>query len=226
MSISTSIPINKFSDCLTWEPIRKSLEEKKNNHAANLKWELKIEDTQKISNRSPLIVALGVIAMLGGLFLALTAHNILPVGINCIGGNGYWLAGGYGILGLGLIILAIGTVKTHKIQKINSKVAHYENEMSKYGNETKDGLFISNITFLKDHLETYLQEDEMLAVQYEGSNELMVFERNPSQNSHHKIIYSYYEKNITAEKINRADKKSFIELSILQARYAEKMKKS
>lgn len=73
---------------------------------------------QKTSHCLPITVALGIIIFLGGIFLSLAAHQILPHGVNALSELGIWgEVVGYGSLGLGLIIILAGAVKQHLTEK-------------------------------------------------------------------------------------------------------------
>src|ERR1700733_2080530 len=62
----------------------------------------------------PLIIALGIITVLGGVFLTLAAYQIFPHSVNVISNLGIWREViGYGTLGLGVIIVVAGAVKRY-----------------------------------------------------------------------------------------------------------------
>lgn len=70
-------------------------------------------------NYWPIAVAIGVIISLGGIFLILAAHQILPHGVNAIRTWGIWgQVSGYCSLGVGVIIILIGAVQGHLKNKM------------------------------------------------------------------------------------------------------------
>ncbi|MFC2049247.1 hypothetical protein ACFLR2_01055 [Chlamydiota bacterium] len=75
-------------------------------------------ELQKSSNKLPILVALGIIVALGGVFLVLASYQILPTGVNTISNLGIWgQVLGFGPLGLGLLITLVSCVKGCQAQK-------------------------------------------------------------------------------------------------------------
>jgi len=73
-----------------------------------------------------LAIAIGTILCLGGLFLALAAHQILPHGINAISHLGVWgQTAAYSGLGLGCLFILLSAVKWHCNRKNDH--AHVDN---------------------------------------------------------------------------------------------------
>jgi len=74
------------------------------------------------SNVCLIIVAVGVIVSLGGIFLTLAAYQIFPVNANVISHldtGGQVMA--YGVLGLGITIIGISSTKRYLIQHQNAE---------------------------------------------------------------------------------------------------------
>jgi hypothetical protein len=66
------------------------------------------------ANYWSLAIAIGVILCLGGIFLTLAAHQVLPHGVNAISDLGVWgQVAGYGGLGIGFMSALIGAVKCY-----------------------------------------------------------------------------------------------------------------
>ena len=117
------------------------------------------------------MVALGVIAALGGVFLTLAAHQILPQGINAIsslGVGGQVL--GYGVIGLGVLIAMIGAVKSRHVHEQNSKLAAY-----------KDGVEGAHHNAEEAEMDAYfpyiLQRDEFFIVDTALRSEMTIYYR-------------------------------------------------
>lgn len=74
-------------------------------------------------NWFPLVIALGVAIVAGGVFLTLAAHQILPSGVNVISNLGIGgQISGYCVIGLGVIVAIIGAVKSYTTHRQNSTV--------------------------------------------------------------------------------------------------------
>lgn len=91
---------------------------------------------KRATNYAPLVVALGVIVLLAGLFLALSAHQMLPFGVNSMSNMGvnffndlrFWeYFTGYLGMGVGFGLTLAGSVKRHSVCKQNR---HRDNEIS------------------------------------------------------------------------------------------------
>lgn len=74
---------------------------------------------KKPSQSGPIsLLVAGILVALGGVFLTLAAHQVLPQGMNAIsqlGVGGQVI--GYGVLGLGSIVVLVGMVKLHAAKK-------------------------------------------------------------------------------------------------------------
>ncbi|MFC2049245.1 hypothetical protein ACFLR2_01045 [Chlamydiota bacterium] len=67
---------------------------------------------QNSSCKWPILIALGIIVSLGGVFLVLAAYQVLPTGVNAISDLGIWgKVLGFGTLGLGVLITLVSGVK-------------------------------------------------------------------------------------------------------------------
>lgn len=74
-------------------------------------------------NWFPILIALGAILALGGVFLSLAAHQVFPRGVNVISNlSPYGQLLGYGTIALGSLIAGIGALKSYHIYKHNSNV--------------------------------------------------------------------------------------------------------
>ncbi len=96
---------------------------------------------EKKTNYAPLVIALGAIILLCGLFLVLSAHQLLPLGMNSIGNfsvnsiNNFGLLGkivGYAGIGLGGALAVGGGVKAlclHREKKRLDRVKQVDIEV-------------------------------------------------------------------------------------------------
>ena len=77
----------------------------------------------KPSKTFPLLIVLGILAVIGGIFLLLAAHKILPQAANAISNLGLWgHVIGYGVGGLGLISVVLGGVLTYRNHRYVAEV--------------------------------------------------------------------------------------------------------
>lgn len=82
-------------------------------------------------NYFPVLIVLGILATLGGVFLLLAAHQILPQAANAISNIGIWgEVAGYGTLGVGVLLALVGIVKTGLTARHNAKIREVKSEIA------------------------------------------------------------------------------------------------
>ncbi len=104
-------------------------------HQAQLR-ESAVQESKNTFNYAPVILALGIITVLGGVFLALAAHQILPFGVNALSNIAVWgQVMGYGCIGLGALTSLLAGVKWHLSRKSVKNITE-EPVLSENGRES------------------------------------------------------------------------------------------
>jgi hypothetical protein len=140
---------------------------------------------KETKNWFPLIIALGVIIALGGVFLTLAAHQVLPQGVNAISNLGVGgQALGYCVIGLGVLIAIIGAVKSHHVHKQNSKIAVYKDGVEGVHNNAEEAEMDS-------YFPNRLNKDEFFIVDIASRSEITIYYCEWDEKN--KMAYPRYE---------------------------------
>lgn len=128
---------------------------------------------------------MGVIVALGGIFLTLAAHQILPQGVNAIsslGVGGQVL--GYCVIGLGALIAIIAAVKSHHVHKQNSQIAAYKDGVEGAHNNAE-------VAEMDSYFPNRLKKDEYFIVDTASRSGITIYYRE--WNEEDKVAYPQYE---------------------------------
>src|ERR1700722_3735601 len=86
-----SVQFYAYQDVAALLPQRKKVVvDDKTSFQGDLLQKFNVNDGKAATNWFPILIALGAIVVLGGLFLTLAAHQILPHGINAISNLEMW----------------------------------------------------------------------------------------------------------------------------------------
>lgn len=132
-----------------------------------------VQEEKVETNWFPLMIALGAIAALGGIFLTLAAHQILPYGVNSIsnlGVGGQIL--GYCTIGAGTIVAIIGAVKHYLIHKQNSKIDSCRNN---YTDGVEGAQYNAEVSEMDSYFPHTLKEKEFFIVDDVSRSEITIY---------------------------------------------------
>lgn len=176
---------------------------------------LNINGGKKRSNWFPIIGAIGMIVALGGVFLTLAAYQILPHGINAISRLDVWgRVAGYGTIGCGVLVFAIGAVKSLLIRQQNTKIDAYQSgiEGTRHNSQSSE---------MDAYFPVTLKDNELFAMNNSSRKEITVYSHTSSK------TFSYEENPNDAytqwvkKKSDIVKGKSFITLETLKQKSEE-----
>lgn len=100
------------------------------------KWQkiYNVSSGEKVTKNSfPVLIVLGILAVIGAAFVLLAAHKVLPQSANAISDLGMWgQVIGYSAGGLGVLALIIGGILTYRAYRHNKRVALVQSESEEW----------------------------------------------------------------------------------------------